>query len=85
MSSMEKEKMKEDISDSPDHKDTKVSYTRFPKDWTAKQVYEYPMARDEEQETNPSPSTGPPMMKRGRSPGWPGVAHQERVGPSRTG
>ena len=32
-------------------KTTKVTYTRFPKDWTAEQIYEYLMARVEEDET----------------------------------
>jgi hypothetical protein len=28
----------------------KLTYTRFPKDWTAKQIYEYLIARAEETE-----------------------------------
>ena len=36
--------MGENIYDSPDHKNTKLTYTRFPKDWTAEQIYEHLMA-----------------------------------------
>ena len=32
---------------SQDHRNPRVSYTRFPKDWTAEQIYEYLMARAE--------------------------------------
>ena len=34
----------------PGHKDAKLTYTRFPKDWTAEQIYEYLIAQAEEEE-----------------------------------
>ena len=39
--------MAEDAHDSPAHKDVKL-YTRFPKDWTPKEIYEYLIGRAEE-------------------------------------
>ena len=42
--------MSEDLQDSTDHKDVKLSYAIFPKDATAKEIYEYLIARAEEVE-----------------------------------
>ena len=59
--------LREDIYDILGHKNTKLTYTRFPKDWTAEQIYEYLIARAEEDEKarghesgrRESPSRGP--------------------------
>ena len=42
--------MEEEILDSPDHDNANLTYTRFPNEWTAEQVYEYLIARAEEDE-----------------------------------
>ena len=34
--------MRDSIDDGPDHKDMKITYTRFPKDWTAEQICRVP-------------------------------------------
>ena len=41
--------MRDSIDDGPDHQDAKmkITYTRFPKDWTAEQIYKYLVVRAE--------------------------------------
>ena len=42
--------MEKNLSDGADHKDVKLSYTIFPKDATAKDIYEHLMKWSEEGE-----------------------------------
>ena len=45
--------MEKNLSDGADHKDVKLSYTIFPKDATAKEIYEHLMKWSEEAEKAP--------------------------------
>ena len=55
---MEKKKMEKNLSAGTDHKDVKLYYTIFPKDWTAEQIYEYLISRADEPRTRSEPVSG---------------------------